>query len=114
MTRVRRPVNSTLFALALAASGSVHAGLIDRGNGLIYDDGLNVTWFQDVTRAHTTGDLLNKRMVWSEAKAWADQLAYRGFTDWRLPNVTPVNGTNFEFNNFLKAPRDGSIDYSYN
>jgi hypothetical protein len=42
--------------------------------------------------------------------SWVDQLIYAGFDDWRLPTLTPINGTSF--NLFFK--RDGSADYGYN
>jgi hypothetical protein len=36
-------------------------------------------------------DLYNGTMTWWGATAWADQLSYGGFDDWRLPNMD-VNG----------------------
>jgi hypothetical protein len=30
-------------------------------------------------------------MTWSDAKTWADNLVYQGFSDWRLPSMD-VNG----------------------
>jgi hypothetical protein len=39
---------STLALLAgMVFTGSAQATLLDRGNGLIYDDVLNITWLQD-------------------------------------------------------------------
>ena len=79
--------------MSLAASESTQAALIDRGNGLIYDNVLNVTWMQDVALSGTLGGagIFN----WSGAKAWANQLVYGGYDDWRLPTLTPVNGVRF-------------------
>ena len=56
MTKVKTAV-SVLFVgvLALTASESTKAGLIDRGNGLIYDTVLDVTWAQDVGLSSTLG-----------------------------------------------------------
>jgi hypothetical protein len=63
-----------LYALIIPA----HANLIDRGNGLIYDDDLNVTWLQDANYSGVT-------MTWTEAALWADNLVFQGLDDWRLP-----------------------------
>ena len=43
------------IALALASSAPVEATLLDRGNGLIYDDVLNMTWLKYVRYARTSG-----------------------------------------------------------
>lgn len=74
---------------------SVDAALIDRGGGLIYDDNINVTWLQDANYAFTSGYINtiettfdDGRMDWFEASAWADQLTFGGYDDWRLP-ITP-------------------------
>ena len=49
-------------------------------------------------------------MNWWGAMAWADQLAYAGFTDWRLPTVKPINGSAFSYS----FATDGSTDWGYN
>jgi PEP-CTERM motif len=108
MTRIKTAV-SVLFVgvMALAASESTEAALIDRGNGLIYDNVLDVTWAQDTALSQTLGGagIFN----WRGAKAWADQLVYRGYDDWRLPTLTPINGV--KFNRTFHC--DGSADYGY-
>jgi hypothetical protein len=100
---------SVLFVsvIALTASESTRAALIDRGNGLIYDTVLDVTWAQDIALSSTLGGphIFN----WYGAKAWVDQLVYRGYDDWRLPTLTPVNGV--KFNRSFHC--DGSSDYGY-
>lgn len=67
---------ATLLIFALKAP--VQANLIDRGNGLIYDNDLNITWLQDANLSGAT-------MTWLAATSWADTLMYQGFDDWRLP-----------------------------
>ena len=108
MTKIKTAV-SVLFVgvMALGASQSTKAGLIDRGNGLIYDTVLNVTWVQDIALSSTLGGegIFN----WYGAKAWVDQLVYRGYDDWRLPTLTPINGVSF--NRVYHC--DGSSDYGY-
>ncbi len=44
-----------LTAVSLAAAATSNAALVDRGNGMIYDDILDVTWASDVRAAWTLG-----------------------------------------------------------
>ena len=69
---------------------SAQAGLIDRGNGMIYDTELDITWIQDATLSDLIGS-------YDQAVAWADQLVYGGYDDWRL-SETPgtIQGWNDE------------------
>lgn len=90
------------FTAALGFAGVADATLYNRGNGLIYDDVLNITWLQDANYAKTSGyaaaNLENDggyddifadgRMGWDAAMTWADQLVYGGYSDWRLPTIT--------------------------
>lgn len=95
--------------LVLAVATPVKAALHDRGGGLIYDDVLKITWLQDARYAPAT-------MLWSQAVAWAEGLSYydtvRGvtWTDWRLPQVRPVDGVGFNY----AWSFDGSTDMAYN
>ena len=65
-----------LFVLVFAHSAK--AALQDKGGGLIYDDDLGITWMQYANYADGT-------MTWDEAVAWADNLVFQGYDDWRLP-----------------------------
>jgi hypothetical protein len=47
-TRVRLCVASLV---AVLLNGNANAKLIDRGNGLVYDDSLNITWLQNANYA---------------------------------------------------------------
>ncbi|RJQ53786.1 MAG: DUF1566 domain-containing protein [Nitrospiraceae bacterium] len=71
--------------LLLTLISPAHAGLIDRGNGLIYDDGLNLTWLQDANYSTLT-------LTWDEANSWASNLVFQGFDDWRLPASDTCSG----------------------
>ncbi|MDB4529200.1 hypothetical protein N9193_04785 [Pseudomonadales bacterium] len=73
--------------LFVVISSSSHAALYDRGNGLIYDDVLDITWLQDANYAQTTGYDADGRMTWADANTWADQLSYGGYDDWRLASA---------------------------
>ena len=110
-----------LLATGLALSLVTHAAqaaLIDRGNGMIYDDDLNITWLADANYfktqyTATSGSILSTligqtvtdslgtytvgapdfdtttgAMTWWGAEAWAANLSVGGYDDWRLPTVT--------------------------
>ena len=97
--------------LALALSASARAALFDRGGGMIYDDVLNITWLQDANYALTSGSpSWNGKMQFDAAHAWAAQLVYGGYADWRLPTVAPVHGSTYN----RTFSYDGSTDYAYN
>jgi hypothetical protein len=79
------PILIAATILIYALTVPVHASLIDRGNGLIYDDDLNLTWLQDANYSGLT-------MTWPTAMAWADNLTFQGFDDWRLPASDACSG----------------------
>lgn len=81
------------------------ASLHDRGNGLIYDDVLNVTWLQDANYAKTSGYDADGQMTWNDAQTWVSGLTYGGYSDWRLSDVNPVNTV---------LSYDGTSDVGYN
>ncbi len=64
---------------AMSIWSGVSATLIDRGNRLIYDDVLDITWLQDAN--------LDGSKNWDDAVDWADSLVYEGYDDWRLPYI---------------------------
>ncbi len=71
---------------------ATNAALYDRGNGLIYDSVLNITWLQDANYAKTSGytstiGFNNGFMTPQESTDWVSQLNYGGFDNWRLPTV---------------------------
>lgn len=67
-----------MTTLLLTLTIASQATLIDKGNGLIYDDDLNITWLQDANYFGAT-------MTWDEAYLWADNLVFQNYDDWRLP-----------------------------
>lgn len=92
---------------------TVRAELIDRGDGLIYDTVLDITWLQDANYALTSGydccdvdggcheyeppDFCDENfdpseMTWYQAVKWADQLSYQGLDDWRLASISVSAG----------------------
>lgn len=86
----------TLLTTAIALSCAVnvaHGALYYRGNGMVYDSTLNVTWLQDANYAATI-DLQALYPNWvapdggmnfSRARSWVGGLSYGGYDDWRLP-----------------------------
>jgi hypothetical protein len=98
------------FVAGLSFGVTSEAALYDRGNGLIYDDVLNVTWFKDANYAKTSGYHPTGNMSWGQSMAWVEQLTYAGFSDWRLPSTKPVNGSIFNY----RSSNDGSTDLAYN
>ncbi len=110
-------------AIIMFLSTATSAALIDRGDGLIYDNVLNITWLQNSFLAASntfglpTGVSLGTHpsdssgfngiiysigtMNWPGALHWIDAMnadggtGYKGFNDWRLPIMSPVNGSSF-------------------
>jgi len=105
-----------LVASGLLISGVAQAALNDRGGGLLYDDVLGVTWLQDAHYAKTSGYDTDGYMTLNTAKSWVANLIYHDtvrnvdYSDWRLPTVSPVNGTSFNYN----FGYDGTTDDGFN
>lgn len=81
-------ITATLWAGALSAQ----AALVNRGGGMIYDTELNITWLQNWNQgagsSYDNGiSSTDGRMTWDNARAWADDLVWGGFSDWRLPTM---------------------------
>ena len=68
-----------------------------------YDTVLNITWLADANYAGTA-------MNWATANSWAAGLNINGIAGWRLPTVSPVNGSSFNYFPFY----NGSTDIGYN
>lgn len=98
---LKRILLTSTLGVASLSSNFATAAFYDRGGGMIYDSTLNVTWLQDANyaytsgyaAAHANGDVnsspantqANGAMGRDAAMAWADQLVYGGYNDWRLP-----------------------------
>ena len=81
----------TANAVPVSGQGTWETTLQGRdldGNNLTaeayYDTVLDITWVADAN--------INGEMDWFAANAWAAGLDINGFTGWRLPIISPVNG----------------------
>jgi len=83
-------MKTLLFILTLSLSQFASAALYDRGNGLIYDDDLDITWLQDANYAATSGYDVDGEMTWFDAVDWADQLTFSGYASWQLPTQSQM------------------------
>lgn len=90
---MRERLAISVLVLLCVQFGTVHADLVDRGGGLIYDTDFDITWLADACYAKTSGYDDDGLMTWSAATTWADQLVYGGYDDWRLPTALNQDGT---------------------
>lgn len=136
---MKRTTVAVVLAAGFALSVTSQAALIDRGGGLIYDDVLNITWLSDANYAATEltpariaaiatavnaaspawlgGRTLGPSdfygdggMTWWGAMAWADQLVFADYSDWRLPRMSPGDSPYGASNN---GSNNGSQAYLY-
>jgi hypothetical protein len=109
---VKRTASAAALAAALCLPGlPAHAVLVDRGGGMLYDNVLNVTWLQDANYIRTSGFHPSGALSWQQASEWIGNLAFGGYTDWRLPQTRPLSGNQaFDFN----TSNDGSTDVGFN
>jgi hypothetical protein len=76
-------IRSLALVFAILASftfGSAHAALINNGNGFIYDNDLNITWYDYTYSPSASGDY-----SWDQARVWVAGLTVGGVSGWRLP-----------------------------
>lgn len=95
-------VRFLLLSLLLSSASIANSALLDRSNGMIYDDVLGITWLADASYAKTSGYDDDGRISFDEANIWAEQLSYGGFDDWRLhkasqPSDTCENGVGYDY-----------------
>ncbi|HBE93513.1 MAG TPA: hypothetical protein DDW55_13730, partial [Gammaproteobacteria bacterium] len=75
-------LGATVFTLVTV---SANAALFSRlGGQAAYDDVLNITW--------TTNAALSGADTWNNQVAWASNLDYLGFDDWRLASMSVAAG----------------------
>lgn len=116
---MKAKLSGILTAGILACSISTsQASLIDGGNGLIYDNILDITWLTDANLALSNSfgitDMdINGYMSWDVAGDWINSMntnTYMGYDAWRMPTVTPVDGVSLNY----EVTYDGSSDKGFN
>jgi hypothetical protein len=103
--------------LGFGMSGVANALLYDRGGGLIYDDVLDITWLQNANygagSAYDNGsNTTDGRMTWGNAVAWADQLVYQGYDNWRLPDAYNQDGSGPIVGTYVTGSEMGHMFYN--
>jgi hypothetical protein len=80
--------------LALLLVGQANATLTSLGNGMVFDDVRNLTWYEttlfDSTHYWDAGAVGPPAI---SAAAWVHSLNVGGYTDWRLPSAFNHDGT---------------------
>jgi len=59
----------------------------DNGDGTVTDEATGLMWMKADSGALKAGKNKDGKLNWREALAWAENLEYAGYSDWRLPNV---------------------------
>lgn len=93
MKMITISVAFSTVSMFVGLSVSARGDLIDRGNGLIYETDLNITWLQNANLAATqtfgvSGISSTGEMTGETADAWIAAMNaadYKGFNDWRAP-----------------------------
>jgi hypothetical protein len=110
--------------VVLGLSGTVNADLIDINDETVTQtrsDGSTLMWLKDANFSMTDTYDPDGLMTWDEANAWIAYLntndfngdgtpGYANYSDWRLPQALPVNGTSYDYT----QGHDGSTDTGYN
>ncbi len=103
------PVIAQVWSASIATTARV--ALVDIGNGLVYDDVLDITWTQPELEPKT----------WAQAHTWVASLTLGGVSGWRLPYISvragggPVASSVInDCRIFEKICRDNELAYMFN
>ncbi len=70
--------------------GNTHYGVndfLDNGDGTITDLATGLMWMQVDSGTFHVGNDGDGKLNWKQALAWAENLEYASYSDWRLPNA---------------------------
>ncbi len=122
---MNKKLGGLIFSTALSAlvlsSTAVQAALITTdGSPFVYDDVLNITWLKNANLAATetfgvAGINSDGGMFWDTANAWIaamNDANYLGFHRWRLPAITPLNGSSFNYTPSYVGSSDKGVNIS--
>jgi hypothetical protein len=103
---MKKSILGLAMVLVLLFAGTCNALLHDRGNGMIYDDVRNRTWYNYSFAC----------LGWQSAATWANNLSitYNGvvFTDWRLPKAKNKDGSGPCTGYYCKGSELGNLFYT--
>jgi hypothetical protein len=117
--RVKKWPAAALLAIMMSVSQMASAALVERAGGqAFYDTVLNITWLANANLAQTenfgvSGVKESGFMTLETANEWISAMnsaSYLGLDAWRLPSITPINGSEF----VLDWSEDGSTDRARN
>jgi len=74
-----------------------------------YDTILDITWLVQTSVESVADPYADGLFTWEDANIWAGDLDVSGVTGWRLPDITPVNGVEYD----ITPTADGSTDRLY-
>jgi hypothetical protein len=107
---LRWVLSASLLLGAMSAQAALQARDLngDTVTDAYYDTVLDITWLRDWNYARTSGYDSDGLMNWSTANAWAQNLSFGGYADWRLPTMvdTGTVGCDWSF--------AGGTDCGYN
>ncbi len=76
---MKRTLAKFLGLLVLLGTGSAQAMFIDRGNGMVYDTVVGISWTQDASLLGVA--------TWPTQTTNASNLIFAGYDDFRLPTI---------------------------
>ncbi|MEJ6000422.1 Lcl domain-containing protein [Paucibacter soli] len=100
---VKHGLGACLALAALGAQASLQGRDLDpsqAGFEAYYDTELKITWLADLGFITHSGFDADGKVSWARAQSWIAGLnasKLYGYDNWRLPKVTPVNGSFFQY-----------------
>ena len=88
MRNPRTAADKTFYVLYVRGNRSYGKNdFKDNGNGTVTDRATSLMWMKADSGRLKAGRNMDGKLNWQEALAWAENLQYAGYSDWRLPNV---------------------------
>ena len=88
MRNPRTGADKTFYVLYVRGNASYGKNdFQDNGDGTVTDRATGLMWMKVDSGRLRAGRNRDGKLNWQEALAWAENLVYAGYSDWRLPNV---------------------------